>query len=424
MKIYKVFLLFTFLLCTLSSYSSPNSNLPVWGFFAHRLINRMAVFTLPPEMIGFYKKNIDYISEHSVDPDKRRYSTKFEAPRHFIDMENYGTYPFESLPRTWNSFLATYADVFIITDAGDSLKVMGKGIWLVTGNEYKLLDEDLLKFLAVSEYSVTKKQMNQFINSTVEKTYADDNWDIPVDSLRSLFPGNNVFDKVSQAFSNSDFTLHGILPYNLEHNYRKLVKAFINKDVDKILRYSSEIGHYIGDAHVPLHTSKNYNGQLTGQEGIHAFWESRIPELFAEKEFDFLVGKASYIDNLNGYIWKIIFDSHKGVQVLLDQELQLKTTYPLDKQYCYDNRTQLVVRTQCQEYAAAYNLSLEGQVEERLRSSIISVGSIWYTAWLEAGQPDLNTLGGIVLNEEGKKYFEQLERNYQRDSEGFGRQHE
>lgn len=45
-----------------------------WGFFAHQRINNLAVFTLPNGMIGFYKKNVKYITEHAVDPDKRRYA--------------------------------------------------------------------------------------------------------------------------------------------------------------------------------------------------------------------------------------------------------------------------------------------------------------------------------------------------------------
>ncbi len=44
---------------------------PKWGFFGHRRINRMAVFTLPPGLIPFYKKNLEFITEHAVDPDKR-----------------------------------------------------------------------------------------------------------------------------------------------------------------------------------------------------------------------------------------------------------------------------------------------------------------------------------------------------------------
>src|SRR5688572_33485484 len=72
-----------------------------WGFYAHRQINYYAVFLLPPEMLGFYKKNIRYLSDHAVDPDKRRYAVKEEGARHYIDMDRYGQYPFNNLPRSW-----------------------------------------------------------------------------------------------------------------------------------------------------------------------------------------------------------------------------------------------------------------------------------------------------------------------------------
>ena len=65
-----------------------------WGFFAHQRINRLAVFTLPGELIRFYKSNISYITEHAVDADKRRYADTAEAARHFIDADHYGHAPF------------------------------------------------------------------------------------------------------------------------------------------------------------------------------------------------------------------------------------------------------------------------------------------------------------------------------------------
>ncbi len=62
-----------------------------WGFWAHQRINRLAVFTLPPEMIVLYKAHIDYITEHAVDPDMRRYAVDGEAERHFIAIDHYGS---------------------------------------------------------------------------------------------------------------------------------------------------------------------------------------------------------------------------------------------------------------------------------------------------------------------------------------------
>ena len=72
-----------------------------WGFYGHGKINYCAVFLLPPEMMVFYKPNIEYIEEHATDPDKRRYAVVEEAPRHYIDVDFYGKYPYDSLPRKW-----------------------------------------------------------------------------------------------------------------------------------------------------------------------------------------------------------------------------------------------------------------------------------------------------------------------------------
>src|SRR5690606_13025933 len=140
-----------------------------------------AVFTLPPEMAGFYKKHIDYITETAVAPDKRRYAVKEEGARHYIDLDYYRDTLGMTLPISW-----------------------------------KMAD--------------------------------------------SLIP--------------EDFRLkHGVLPWYLSLMKFRLTEAFKNKDQKAILKLSAEIGHYIGDACVPLHTCSNYNGQLTNQHGIHGFWE-------------------------------------------------------------------------------------------------------------------------------------------------------
>ena len=46
-----------------------------------------------------------------------------------------------------------------------------------------------------------------------------------------------------------------------------------------------------------------------------------------------------------------------------------------------------------QEFSRAYSAMLDGQIERRMKSAVISVGSFWYTAWIDAGQPDLSRFG-------------------------------
>ncbi|RYF46409.1 MAG: hypothetical protein EOO38_14180 [Cytophagaceae bacterium] len=97
----RLFLFFLLLLHSSTTYS--------WGFYAHMRINYFAVFLLPPEMLVFYKPNISYLEEHAVDPDKRRYAIPQEGPRHYIDVDHYGQYPYDSLPRKWNAAVAKYS---------------------------------------------------------------------------------------------------------------------------------------------------------------------------------------------------------------------------------------------------------------------------------------------------------------------------
>ena len=59
-----------------------------WGFYGHKRINRMACFTLPPELFPFFKKHIDFVSDHAVDPDRRRYAVDVYKRQRSISMKS------------------------------------------------------------------------------------------------------------------------------------------------------------------------------------------------------------------------------------------------------------------------------------------------------------------------------------------------
>ena len=344
-----------------------------WGFYGHRLINRMAVFCLPQDLLPFYKKNIEYISDHAVDPDKRRYATKHEAVRHYIDIDAWGTFPFANVPRDFNDALAKYSH-YRLASGTDTTVLLAH----MTADTMQLLQEDSSVMV-----SMERSLFRSFFREQVFSQYYEDEWTVPADSV---FTNLGLYGSL---LVEDHFSQDGILPYHLSFMKWKLTQAFIEKDIAKVLRTSAEFGHYIGDAHVPLHTTTNYNGQLTDQVGIHAFWESRIPELFAEQQYSFLAGKARYIDDTGTYFWQIVLDSHKELDDVLRIEKELSKTFPSDKQYCYDERLGRTIRVQCPEYAAAYQQRMNGMVEQRMQDAIGAIGNIWYTCWVDAGQPDL-----------------------------------
>jgi hypothetical protein len=336
-------------------------------------------------MIQFYKKNIEYITEHAIDPDKRRYASKHEAVRHYIDIDAWGNNPFYDVPKILEDALIKYSHYSWANEMpNDSVTV------IYTRDSVQLVSRN-------SVVSCQTDTLRSFFRDSIMPQYYEGSWRISKENLSELFPG---ISSDSDLLIEDYFSQEGILPYHLNSMYYWLIKAFEEQNSERILRLSAEFGHYIGDAHVPLHTTKNYNGQLTDQVGIHAFWESRLPELYADNTYSFLVGKAEQIDRPLSYFWNVVKDSHDLLEDVLSIEKELTQTFPEDQQMCFDERLERTIKTQCPEFAYAYHDRLNGMVEMRMQDAILSIGSVWYSAWIEAGQPDLNNLNQVDIKTE------------------------
>jgi hypothetical protein len=381
---------------------------PPWGFYAHKVINRMAVFILPPEMMSFYKKHIDFLAEHAPDPDKRRYAVPGEAIKHYMDIDHWGEAPFTRLPRKWEDALAQFIQI----------RAVGP-------NDTLLLKSDTLipygsDTLRLNGFLVDKRRFSNFIYDPVKRTFGREDWIFPTDSLNSWLGIAVDTSLYPIVHCTEDFSRHGINPWYIRIHFDRLVKAFQRQDVAAILRLSADLGHYIADSHVPLHATKNYNGQLTGQEGIHAFWESRLPELFAEAEYDYFVGKARYIRDVQSFAWETVIESNRLSYIVLEEEAKLSETYRKDRQYGYDIRLNRTVRTQTREYATAFHKKMRGMVEKRMQDAVLALGSLWFTAWVDAGQPSLGEVPDLRWNPEDILNMEKLENDF-RLGEPIGR---
>lgn len=202
----------------------------------------------------------------------------------------------------------------------------------------------------------------------------------------------------------------------------RLTEAFKEKDLTKILLNSADIGHYIADAHVPLHASSNHNGQLTNQRGIHAFWESRIPELLADETFDFIIGKAAYLKNPGDFIWKRVLESASAADTVLLYERLLSQQFRPDQKFAFEERQGKIIRQYSSAFSIAYNKKLDGMIERRMRQAIFAVASFWYTAWVNAGQPNLADVAKQPFHEEATKQLEALNSAWKQGSAMIGRE--
>ncbi len=265
---------------------------PPWGFFAHKKINKLAIYALPPEMIQFYKRHRTELENMAVLPDQRRYILDKEAARHYIDLDQY-----------------------------------------------------VISRIIFSDWEQIKRQF-------------------PEDSIQK----------------------HGIVPWHIPIVYKNLKQAFMKKDTISIIKLSAELGHYIGDAHVPLHTTSNYDGQKTGQSGLHSFWESRIPEILDTALEDW-IGPAEYLSNIQKSVWEWVIDSNQEVAILIQKEKELSRQIPDNKKFIFEQKGTQLQKTPSLFYSKKYHQSLGNQIEKRFNAAIKHVSDVWYSAWVDGGQP-------------------------------------
>jgi hypothetical protein len=183
-------------------------------------------------------------------------------------------------------------------------------------------------------------------------------------------------------YLDSSLLEHGTLPWSIKRTYYNLIYAYRKMDKKKILKYTCDLGHYISDACVPLHTNSNYNGQHSHQLGIHSLWETQIPELF----LDTLVPKLDtiqYESEVQGLVWDLLFSSYKESYDVLSKEKVLRK----DNLSLKTNRYGKKVFSQ--KYRKDYSERLNMKVHERLLKSANVAARLWYSAWIDAGQPKL-----------------------------------
>lgn len=258
-----------------------------WGFETHKFIMSRAIDLLPDAIRPFFEANRVTVVEHVIDPDLwRNAGFRDEPPRHFLDIDAYGTYPFTELPR----------------DYGEALRKHG---------------------------------------------------------LATL-------------------TKNGLLPWRADEMGRRLITAFQDQHKQApyapsdIKFFASVVGHYFSDANQPFHGVINYDGQLTGQHGVHFRLEE---ELFLRygKQLNIRPGPLKAIANPRDFIFDAVLEDVQLVPAILAADLGA-----IGDGDVYDVR-----------YFDAFFAKSRPILERRIADSITAVASMITSAWEQAGKPPL-----------------------------------
>ncbi len=176
----------------------------------------------------------------------------------------------------------------------------------------------------------------------------------------------------------------GSAPWTIDETANILIKMFKQQRWDEAVFYMSHLGHYVADLHMPLHTCSNYNGQFTGNEGVHFRWETRmvdelIPQFDAKGDvitIDNFVESALNItiESFSIYPRLIKADSIARMHLTEDQQAELNTYNKLH----YEDR-----------YLKILYAETEDVIHDRLGKAATLTASFWLSCWKKAGSPSL-----------------------------------
>jgi hypothetical protein len=252
-----------------------------WGYVGHKIINYNTILSALPQM-EFFETWADSLEAHASDADTRKSWDPTEAPKHYIDIDNYP------------EFIAT---------------------------------------------------------GTISQDF---------DTLVAIHGLSFVMDQ-------------GILPWAILKTADSLQASFEINDMHKAMLFAADLGHYIGDSHMPLHITRNYNGQYTNQYGVHSRYESTLIQNF-QSQIIYNGDSLHYIDNLSDFVFNMIYDNYQYVDSVLYADSVAYNFAGHSYNSTYYNKFW--------ELAKGFTIGLFQKASYRLTNVI-------YTQWINAGGPTI-----------------------------------
>lgn len=195
------------------------------------------------------------------------------------------------------------------------------------------------------------------------------------------------YNKAVAKYSLDSLKEQGFVPWEVTKVYGKLVKAFKEEKRDSVLFYAADLGHYVSDAHVPLHTTTNHDGQLTGQKGMHVLWESLVPENDIQGYQLYDEHTIQYIKNPQDFIFDVLKESHELLPEMFQVEKEVTAQIGLDKKHVDVVRNGKTLKYYSKEFIQAYANRLGKSVHHRMMQASFRVACFWYSAYVDAGKP-------------------------------------
>lgn len=210
-----------------------------------------------------------------------------------------------------------------------------------------------------------------FIDADLYDEYPFDNIPRNIDNLYSKYGEENV-------------SQWGIAPWNIDDYCEQLTELFRAGQWKESIYKMAALSHYVADIHMPLHACANYNGQLTGNEGVHFRWETPMVKQYVT--YIEPSNKADIIHNPLEMAFAIVKESYQVYPLLLSADSLARA--PLTKIQA-DSLNTYEKLSLDDEYLSVLYTQTADVVHDRLNKSAERIASYWYTCWVKAGAPEI-----------------------------------
>ncbi len=190
-----------------------------------------------------------------------------------------------------------------------------------------------------------------------------------------LFPYMNLphgYRRAVEQFGSGRINRDGVLPWQIGEFSLRLTKALKANDWEEVKLDAAVLAHYVADAHNPLNTTQNYDGQLTAQKGLEERFGAGLVDRFASF-FILRPDDALKIDDPTEYAFQSVLEAHTW----------------LDRIILMDRRSLESLPGYTDEYFDRFYSQVGSILTREISLAAHDAGSYWYTAWLNAGKPAL-----------------------------------
>lgn len=196
------------------------------------------------------------------------------------------------------------------------------------------------------------------------------------DDFRNTHQIEPDFEKACLKYGKANVIKYGTLPWTTDSTYKALVNDFRLKNWAHAATTAAYLGHYVGDGFMPLHLTANYDGESTGQKGVHRRYEELMIDRYID-QIQFKVSVCQPIPNVHSFIFSYLYSNYSYIALLLQADAQARQIPggPYDNVYYESLWTKTQFFTQ-----------------KLMEESSKTLARLIYSAWIEAGRPKIPEL--------------------------------